>query len=412
MDPSPSAVVKALSHAKDTKSFTAQEELDLIHRFTSATHSERLFAVRVAENLRLLQVWCCEVESWSWNDIFEAFEGASDAERYGDQGGTSQERPQCTDLPGEEATRTDDFTGTISFEYERRLRQLQDELTKLAIDDQKGIVVDLNRNVCLDSAQFKVLGTIEREHTFGFDVFTSVVTDILLHSLPYYSNLIQSLDLWSCRMEVLHQLPDFQRSMHNAREAMATAWSVVGAQPTDLAGSRNTIMLKASSQGLFRSTFSALRMRLEQHIAELERLLQSMNDILEASDDIVPDILLDPLRDLESEFGDWIVHAEKKVFQYESRIEFATDGDGKGYGEENQVAKKEDNWLTHLIPGAWLDEDDVASINTKVSDLLSTYEHSSLETAIGQASDYVADHTHTVREYLSRHSSVIAHLTP
>ena len=148
------------------------------------------------------------------------------------------------------------------------------------------------------------------------DDFTAVVTATVLQSLPYLSKLNALLNTWSIRLAILREVPIFLSELEDATIAMKSAWHVIGSRGNisqQAKGSKDLVV----NENITRDAFETMRGVLGDKVARLGRRLDWMLDTLEGREETLPDTWIDRIEDLESNFGQWYVEAEKRVLENE-----------------------------------------------------------------------------------------------
>ncbi|KAL8837917.1 MAG: hypothetical protein Q9176_005393 [Flavoplaca citrina] len=268
---SPSSTLEALQ-ASPTH-LPPQDALQEI--IAAASLSERSFAIRAASAGARLKNWLEELQQWPWQSSHNPFESLT---------------PLSTSSPNDDISTAQEHWGSISaqtvLQYEDRIDEIRDAITALELDDLKMHVRDAH--------------STSSHHRM--DDFTAIVTTTVLQALPLIYRLESLLSVWESRLTVLRATPGFVTTMDNAKQDMETAWSVCNEEVT----AKSLQEMKAS---------------LERQIRDLGHRLDYMLDTLEGRPDTIPDRWIDNMEQLEADFGDWTVEAEKTIVDLDMRLE-------------------------------------------------------------------------------------------
>ncbi|MCJ1460185.1 hypothetical protein MMC28_010564 [Mycoblastus sanguinarius] len=251
----------------------------------SATTSERVWGIKAALAGKKIREWQAEVADWPWpavsHDHGNGFEGG---------------------LPG-----------NIVQGYRDRIETINDELETLEVEDLKNYV--RNTHLRTDSRcsspwepQSSSAFTAVYEH---IDDFAAIITATIVQTLPTLSRLSSLLAKWSTRLLILRQVPPFLRDLENSQESMLSAWMAIG-RPEPLNAKRKP--------DFSRKALLEIQAVLQDQISELGRRLDTMLDLLEGSEDTLPEKWIDNMDNLESEYSDWVVNAEELVLVNEMEI--------------------------------------------------------------------------------------------
>jgi len=157
--------------------------------------------------------------------------------------------------------------------------------------------------------------TVDYDH---LDDFTAVITATIVQALPTLSRLNTLLNLWTTRLLVLRQLPVFLTDSGDTQESMLSAWIAVG----------NRDIATAKRRAEFsRKSYSNIQAVLQDQISLLGRRLDTMLDLLEGSEETLPEHWIDTMDGLENEYSSWAVKAEEVVLYNEIDDERDKDRD-------------------------------------------------------------------------------------
>lgn len=268
---SPSSTLEALQAAPtDLPTQNAFQE-----SIAAASLSERSFAIRAATAGKRLKDWHEELQQWQWQSPHNPFESPS---------------TPTSSNPDNGAGIAKEYWGSLSaqtvLQYENRIDEIRDAMTALELDDLKMHVRDAH--------------STSSHHRM--DDFTAIVTTTVLQALPLIYRLEALLGIWESRLAVLRASPGFTTTMDRAQQEMVAAWSVCNEEITTQA-------------------LHDMKARLESQIRDLGQRLDHMLDTLEGRQDTVPDRWIDDMEQLEADFGDWTVEAEKTIVQLDLKLE-------------------------------------------------------------------------------------------
>ncbi|KAL8995061.1 MAG: hypothetical protein Q9169_005130 [Polycauliona sp. 2 TL-2023] len=249
---------------------------DAFHEsIAAASLSERSFAIRAATAGKRLKDWYQELQQWPWRSSHNPFESPS-----------TPTPPTSSDDAGS----TQEYWGSLAvqtvLQYENRIDEIRDAMNALELEDLKMHVRDAH-----------TLSSHER-----MDDFTAIVTTTVLQALPLIYRLEALLSVWDSRLTVLRASPGFITTMDHAQQEMGAAWKVCNQETT--------------AQALHE-----MKARLESQIRDLGYRLDHMLDTLEGRQDTIPDRWIDDMEQLEADFGDWTVEAEKTIVHLDMKLE-------------------------------------------------------------------------------------------
>ncbi|OJJ69100.1 hypothetical protein ASPBRDRAFT_198667 [Aspergillus brasiliensis CBS 101740] len=303
---SPESTLQALS-ATDAVPRNEQAAHDILSKSISqVSPAERALGVRAAIAAQKLNLWYKEVQSWEWpkrSDIqlgkgFIPPPGAA-AEEY------------CGSLPK-----------AVVDQHEKRIEEIRDGMDVLDVDELKEHV--LNAHIPARSRPSSANSTLSVPPPLSYvqlSDFTAVITATILRALPLLSRLNSLLSTWDVRLLVLRQIPELLRRLRLARSELDSALDLIKS-PT----------LPDESDPLYsRSNYHAKRATLETTVVSAGRQLDRVLDALEGREDSLPESWIDDLEAIESEFGTWVMEAERRTVENEWRRTIVAAGKGAQY---------------------------------------------------------------------------------
>ncbi|KAL8728586.1 MAG: hypothetical protein Q9166_005319 [cf. Caloplaca sp. 2 TL-2023] len=269
---SPSSTLDALQTSP-----TGLPPQDVLHKsIAAASLSERAFAVRAATAAKRLKEWYEEVQQWQWlSHPFETPMPTTSPGR-GDGSGTVQE--SWGSLPAQ----------TV-LGHENRIDDIREAMEELGLNELKMHVRDAHLSATSHS----------------MDDFTAIMTTTVMQALPVIFRLEALLGVWDARLAILRASPGFANTMDQTQQEMMAAWRMLDNPHNDSTAHDVT------------KAVHRIKSNLEGRIRELGQRLDYMLDTLEGHQDTVPDRWIDDMEQLETEFGNWVVEAQKYTVDVE-----------------------------------------------------------------------------------------------
>lgn len=241
---------------------------------TTITPSERAWVLRAARFADKVRDWVREVSSWSWSD-------SSEPEKNG-------------------------FLrishGSEFQELEQRAEVIQIELASLGVDELKSYVLHAHSRAG-SSFSAGSLGKYE-----NLDDFTALMTATIVQALPRLSRLHGLLSQWALRFLVIRQVPRFLGKLDICNEQMHSAHAALETPHPAYATARPTLTQR---------TYDGMNAVLQEQVSTLAKQIDSMLDLLEGSEDTLPDVWVDAMDRLEKEYWNWIVKAQQATLNNE-----------------------------------------------------------------------------------------------
>ncbi|KAL8677924.1 MAG: hypothetical protein Q9186_005676 [Xanthomendoza sp. 1 TL-2023] len=278
---SPCSTLEALKSSSTDLSDALHESI------SSASLSERVFAIRAATAGKQLKEWTEEVRQWHWDGLRHPFEAPDQITAHVSDDGLANIIDCCGSLPTHIAQR-----------YEHRVDEIRQAMAALELEDLK--------------MHLRNIHTTSNTSYSGMDDFTAIVTTTVMQALPLVYRLEALLGTWDARLAVLRASPAFIETMHQTQEQMLAAWRA-------LDSGHDT-----GNERLSLPSVHKIKSGLECQIRDLGQRLDFMLDILEGRQDTIPEVWIDQMEHLEAGFGDWVVEAEKSAIDMELRKGSAT----------------------------------------------------------------------------------------
>ena len=317
-DLSPTSTLEALESTDAVVGGELRRKGSLIESVAGASATERAWGIKAALAGKMSREWYREVAAWPWPTGSNGEQNGFAPLSRSPYAATEQRSKPCRDG---KATVAQDKSpidlqeahcGSLPLQliedYESRIETIREDMDTLELEELKDHVRASHlptgsRRPMYSQADFG--SQVQYAH---MDDFTAIVTATIMQTLPDISRLNNLLNIWSVRLLVLRQVPDFLDSMDQARTAMKSAWNTI-----DVASSRTEM----NKQSLNREAFVTMRYVLENHILDLGQRLDYMLDALEGRQDTIPDAWIEYMEAIEANFGTWVVEAERRVLDNE-----------------------------------------------------------------------------------------------
>ncbi|OOF91196.1 hypothetical protein ASPCADRAFT_211482, partial [Aspergillus carbonarius ITEM 5010] len=301
---SPESTLQALS-STDAVPRNEQVAHDILSKSISqVSPAERALGIRAAVAAQKLNLWYKEVQSWDWPKRTDAHLGKGFVPPSG-----APDDEYCGSLPV-----------AVVDEHEKRIEEIRDGLEVLDVDELKEHV--LNAHIPARSRPSSSNSTLSVPPPLSYvqlSDFTAVITATILRALPLLSRLNSLLATWDVRLLVLRQIPELLRRLRLARSELDSALDLLKS-PT----------LPGETDPLYsRSNYHAKRAILEETVVSAGRKLDRVLDALEGREDSLPESWIDDLEGIESEFGTWVMEAERRTVENEWRMTISTDQGAK-----------------------------------------------------------------------------------
>lgn len=289
---SPESTLRALT-AADAVPRTEKVAQDILTKsIAQVSTAERALGIRAAVAAQKLKEWYQEVQGWQWPKGLGARLGkgfippaASDAEYLGS-------------LPADVVKR-----------YQARIEEIRDGMDGLDVEELKEHVLNVHvpgRSRPSSSASSVSVGPPSFSYVQLSD-FNAIITATILRLLPVLSRLNILLDAWDVRLLVLHQIPGLLAGLKTARAALDSSMAVLEAEePTGKDAAPFTM-----------DTFRTKRAELEKMVVSAGKKMDRILDLLEGREDSLPESWIDDLEAIETDFGTWVVAAERRALENE-----------------------------------------------------------------------------------------------
>jgi hypothetical protein len=275
---------------RPTKAIPDYDEFQALLNSDITTAAEKELASRVVRAAEKLKEWCAEIEQWGWSGSFEA--SPQTPRGRGRLDGVFEEQR---------------FSGSLSLtqveDYEIRLDSIDDELTLLEVDELKEQILGIHIGRSRPSSSYS---SQSYSKVMLYDDFQLFVTETLIHTLPNHAKLKQYLKAWSARLAVLAEIPSFLRGSYRFSTILNGAYHPLQYPLGPLAAPDELLAV--------RKRLTTAQHDLREKVGELGKQLDRMLDLLEESDDRLPESWIDKFEADETEYTDWSYEADKKLF--------------------------------------------------------------------------------------------------
>lgn len=306
---SPSTTLRAFT--KTPIHYNNSDEHKIYACIETATPAEKDLGTRVAKAAQRLKAWCKEIEQWGWTGSFEVPD-----EEY-----REMRRKSVEAHLNEHITENSAEVGTIgpleywgSFlsvqveAYEGRIEDMEQELETLEIEDLKGHILDIHGpNRSRPSSSYDT----KRPQFALLDDFSILITQTLLQALPRLSQLKLSIDTWSARLSILRDTPGLLSDLESAQTAMKLGWEAIK-PPSEHD-------LSDSAFNSWKEAIDTISIVLRRRVSDLGQRLDRMLDTLEGREDVLPEDWIDRFEDLEADYSQWTVEAQRRILEVEVR---------------------------------------------------------------------------------------------
>lgn len=297
-------ILSDLSPASTLEAFTSDSPSGKLRASVEdATPSERAFGIRATLASKKIQEWVEELSAWPWPDAKAAAGGFElpAAKRI-------KLDPSLREDPDQEK---EVYMGSLPardvLAYERRIDEIHDDMEDLDVEGIKKYVLNTHfsprSRPSSSASDVAPIPTSLLSYT-KMDDFTAIVTATVLRALPYLSQLMRLMDVWSVRLSVLRKVPPLLGMLDDAENALKSGWQALQVQ-NHTAGGKEEI--------LDRQTFETMRDVLQDIVTTLGQDLDYMLDTLEGRQDTLPDRWLDRMEAIETDYGEWVVSGDRKV---------------------------------------------------------------------------------------------------
>lgn len=270
----------------------------------AAPPTAQAFAVRAALASKNIQEWLEELSSWPWPS----------------RGGSAGFEPPHS--KNNEQPAGDLYLGSLLAsdvaQYEARIDEIVQQKEELDVEEIKNQILHnhirpLSRpgSPLLDSS---CSVTSSLSAFARMDDLTALLTATTIQALPNLSRLDRLLDVWSTRLLILRRIPVFLNSIEAGETALKSGWDAIKVPETvGTEGNGTNDETPDNSPILSRKAFEVMKSILARKVAKAGQNLDGMLNMLETSQDTLPEEWIDRMDSLEEDYGEWTVVCERMV---------------------------------------------------------------------------------------------------
>ncbi|RKF74633.1 hypothetical protein GcM1_238054 [Golovinomyces cichoracearum] len=308
----PNDILFDLTPSKTLEALTSSSSR-LSESIESISPSERAFGIRAAVASKKIHEWLEELSLWQWpkkggSAVFGTI-SAKHRELYTDEENFYKLFMPSNSHRHNYAEYLADFN--IS-QYENRLDEIRNDMQDLEVDEIKRQV--LETHIIARSGPSSSFFSSPISNFFSstsytkMDDFSAIVIATVLQALPKLSRLVSLIEIWSRRLFILKKIPTLLLALEDAEIALDSGWNTV--KKLGINESSNNAK---NTHVLSRETFDVMKYIFEEKVTTLGQSLDFMLNILEGSQDTLPDSWLDRMERIEKEYGEWVVTCDSIV---------------------------------------------------------------------------------------------------
>jgi len=283
VDLSPSRALRIIAASFEPQEETSKQDRWLVESIISASCVDRIFTRRIAETARVLDDWCKEMETWTWNGDFENVESDDHDHKASSQPLSAQSSGLSTSRMLEIAQRVEEILEDL---FDLDLFKHRKYIMSLCSGEEVSDVEDRPDSAVGLPPQIKP----------KLDNLSTLVTTIYVRSIAAHAKILTLAAAWHARIDILQLRPRLLEGMSALCDAFKSAWRMTSnAQPID--------------QGAYDKTKHSL---MTQHSA-LTLQLDDMLDILEDQNDVLPERWIDMVDRIEEDIKHWSNVTEKRL---------------------------------------------------------------------------------------------------
>ncbi len=277
----------------------------------AATPDERAFGIRATLACKKIQEWVDELSTWPWPS---AAGSAGFEPPAAQRGRLARDEPTPPAELRETSVAEEAYMGSLPAaevaRFESRIDDINEDMDDLDVEEIKRTV--LNTHFSPKSRSSSAGSTAPVPSIFSsyarMEDFTAVVTATVLQALPNLSRLTRLLDDWTVRLLILRRIPPLLLALDDAEIALKSGWQAI--EPPRPEHSRS---ISPEDAILERETFEVIRDVLQDKVTALGKQLDYMLDTLEGRRDTVPEVWLDRMEAIETDYGEWAVRGDRRV---------------------------------------------------------------------------------------------------
>ena len=295
-----------------------------------ASASERALGVRAAHAGKQLREWCEELQGWRWPQCgFSLPEADAERKKISDWAQRYKKISASTQRVALDDTLEywGSFPVRVVQDLEERIESIRDDMETLEVEELKDHV----RLAHSSSRQGMRHDDPYSHHNHAhLDDFTALITATIMNALPYLLRIESLLNLWSMRLALLRQIPGWLQGLDDTESSLAVGWQSIGRRKDDESW---------ASSDIDRAAYKIMKSVLEDKVVSIGQRTDAMLDLLEGSNDVLPDEWVDRMDAVEEDYRIWVLEAERVVHQNEWEADDLTNSNSQQMTENHQSPK-------------------------------------------------------------------------
>ena len=298
---SPESTLEALTSTNAVPTNEKDSYDILSNSISQVSPGERALGIRAAIAAQRLGWWYKEIQTWEWPAQGDAQLGKGFIPSISDESGSSSRVDAGTEYYGS-------LPAQVVKQYEKRIEEIRDGMESLDVEELKEHVLSAHiPSWSRPSSSNSSMSTPPPLSYVQLSDFTAVVTATILRALPLLSRLNGLLSTWDVRLLVLRQIPGLLRGLRSTRAELDS--SLNSLKSTNQPDEHDSLY---SAQN-----FRAKKAELESMVLSVGRRMDRILDGLEGREDSLPESWIDDLEAIESDFGTWVMDAERRTAENE-----------------------------------------------------------------------------------------------
>ena len=316
---SPESTLEALTSTNAVPTNEKDSYDILSNSISQVSPGERALGIRAAIAAQRLGWWYKEIQTWEWPTQGDSQHGKGFIPPTPDELGSSLRVDAGTEYYGS-------LPAQVVKQHEERIEEIRDGMDGLDVEELKEHVLSAHiPSWSRPSSSNSSMPTPPPLSYVQLSDFTAVVTATILRALPLLSRLNSLLSTWDVRLLVVRQIPGLLRGLHETRTELDS--SLNSLKSTNHPGEHDAVYSSAN--------FRAKKAELEAMVLSVGRRMDRILDGLEGREDSLPENWIDDLEAIESDFGTWVMDAERRTAENEwNRIKTAEQDDARRHAEQ------------------------------------------------------------------------------
>ncbi len=287
----------------------------------AATPTEQSFAIRTAVASQKIGTWLEELANWPWpaGGSSSPFEFPAAKRRKQPRPDGSAPAPEA-DIPALQLYMGSFLAADVSL-YLERVDEISREMEQMDLEEIKSHVLynhimPLSRPGTPLSDAGRPMVSISSYNKM--DDLTALITATIVQALPNLYKLNRLMNAWATRLAVLKKAPSFMSSLEDVESALTAARNTIDpTRPATPGQELHPSALEVDLSVFTRKELDIMKSILDAKVSRAGRHLDSMLDMLEGSQDTLPEHWIDRMDSLEQRYVEWLTHAERAVRETE-----------------------------------------------------------------------------------------------